>query len=68
MKTKLFIAAFALALTCTVSSCGNKKAETAPAADSVKVDSVKTVATDSVKTDSVKSTSVDKAAKPAEKK
>ncbi|WP_321424704.1 hypothetical protein [uncultured Bacteroides sp.] len=69
MKTKLFIAAFALALTCTVTSCGNKKAETAaPAADSVKVDSVKTAATDSVKTDSVKSTSVDKTAKPAEKK
>jgi hypothetical protein len=68
MKTKLFIAAFALALTCTVTSCGNKKAETAaPAADSVKVDSVKTAATDSVKTDSVKATSAE-TAKPAEKK
>jgi len=71
MKTKLFIAAFALALTCTVTSCGNKKTETAPATETSVSDSAKTTAADSaksVKADSVKSTSVDKAAKPADKK
>jgi len=71
MKTKLFIAAFALVLTCTVTSCGNKKAETAPATETSVSDSAKTTAADStksVKADSVKSASGDKAAKPADKK
>ncbi len=68
MKTKLFIAAFALALTCTVTSCGNKKTETAPVTETSVTDSAKTVAADSVKADTVKSATVDKAAKPANKK
>jgi len=70
MKTKLFIAAFALALTCTVTSCGNKKTETAPATETAVTDSTKAAAdtAKSVKADTVKAASVDKAAKPANKK
>jgi len=71
MKTKLFIAAFALALTCTITSCGNKKTETAPAPETSVSDSAKTITADtakSVKADTVKAASVEKAAKPANKK
>ncbi|SHE86650.1 hypothetical protein SAMN05444405_103216 [Bacteroides luti] len=70
MKTKLFIAAFALAFTCTITSCGNKKTETAPAPETAVTDSTKAVAdtAKSVKADTVKAASVEKAAKPANKK